>query len=52
MSQVATAVTVPERLEIRWGRAQGNVIESLTARVTISDSKSMVSSPAVTVPTS
>ena len=24
MSQVATAVTVEERLEIRWGRAQGS----------------------------
>lgn len=52
ISQVATAVTVAERLPMMCGRAQGKVIESFTARVTISDSNSMVSSPSVTVPTS
>jgi hypothetical protein len=52
ISQVAMAVTCAERFEIRCGREQGNVIESPAASVTTSVSKSTVSSPAVTVPTS
>lgn len=51
ISQVATAVTA-DRFEIRCGREQGNVMESPTASVTTSVSKSTVRFPAVTVPTS